>query len=87
MTTPPDLSSNIQGNATGPQTATADGVTFTQQPLLDQIAADKYLAAKQANQGPPFGIVIAGVIAPSAQGNSWSGSGQMGLGNNGGLGF
>lgn len=63
----PDLSDAIQQNATSPNSATADGVTVTQNPPSEQIEADKYLAAKSAGSGPPFGIVVAALKFPGAQ--------------------
>lgn len=46
-TPPPDLGSAIANNAAAPKTVTVDGTTATQQSMADQIAADKYLAAKK----------------------------------------
>ena len=43
-----DLKDTIEQNAQGPRQATADGVNVQQHSLPDQIAADKYLAAKRA---------------------------------------
>ena len=43
-----DLKDTIEQNAQGPRQATVDGVNVQQHSLLDQIAADKYLAAKKA---------------------------------------
>jgi len=43
-----DLKDTIQQNAQGPRQAAVDGVTVQQHSLADQIAADKYLAAKKA---------------------------------------
>jgi len=37
----------------GPESAEADGVKVKQHPLPDQIAADKYLAGKEAAQRNP----------------------------------
>ncbi len=71
-----DLGGNIQSNATGPSSATADGITVAAQPIPDVIAADKYLAGKQANGAPPFGIRFAKIVSPGAQqgcSRPWSG--------------
>ena len=43
-----DLKDTIQQNAQGPRQASVDGVSVQQHSLPDQIAADKYLAAKKA---------------------------------------
>lgn len=43
-----DLKDTIKQNAEGPKQASADGVSAQQHSLADQIAADKYLAGKDA---------------------------------------
>jgi hypothetical protein len=43
-----DLKDTIERNAQGPKQAAVDGVNVQQHSLPDQIAADKYLAAKRA---------------------------------------
>jgi len=43
-----DLKDTIKQNAQGPKQASVDGVTAQQHSLVDQIAADKYLAGKEA---------------------------------------
>ena len=43
-----DLSSQIETDAAKPQTVEADGVTVQRRKLTEQIAADKYLADKDA---------------------------------------
>jgi len=48
-----DLKDAIQQNAEGPKQASADGVNVQQHSLGDQIAADKYLASKQAASKDP----------------------------------
>jgi len=52
-----DLGGNLAAVAGGPRSASSDGHEVTQQPLPDLIAADQYLAAKQAGNvggaGPP----------------------------------
>ena len=48
-----DIDNAIRLNAQGPESAEADGVKVTQHPLPDQIAADKYLAGKDAAQRNP----------------------------------
>jgi hypothetical protein len=48
-----DVTDAIRQNAQGPESAEADGVKVKQHPLPDQIAADKYLAGKEAAQRNP----------------------------------
>ena len=48
-----DIENAIRQNAQGPESAEADGVKVKQHPLPDQIAADKYLAGKDAAQRNP----------------------------------
>ena len=58
-----DLDNAIEENATGPKRATGDSGSVEQHPLEDQIAADKYLAAKKAVRSKGLGIKLA-KIAP-----------------------
>lgn len=53
------LESTIQENAAGPRKASGDSGSVEQHPLADQIAADKYLAAKKAARGKGLGIKLA----------------------------
>ena len=48
-----DLKDAIKQNAEGPKQASADGVSAQQHPVNDQIAADKYLAGKDAASKNP----------------------------------
>ena len=48
-----DIENSIRQSAQGPESAEADGVKVKQHPLPDQIAADKYLAGKEAAQRNP----------------------------------
>jgi len=48
-----DLKDAIKQNAEGPKQATVDGVTAQQHSLTEQIAADKYLADKDAVSKDP----------------------------------
>jgi len=48
-----DLKDAIKQNAKGPKQASADGVSAQQHSLADQIAADKYLAGKDAASRNP----------------------------------
>ena len=67
MSDTPDLTDTIADNATNPTSVTADGITVNQNPLSEVIAADKYLQSRAARNKAPFGIVIAGIVAPGAQ--------------------
>ncbi len=48
-----EVENAIRQNAQGPESAEVDGVKVKQHPLPDQIAADKYLAGKDAAQRNP----------------------------------
>ncbi|MBN2133597.1 MAG: hypothetical protein JW741_29115, partial [Sedimentisphaerales bacterium] len=56
-------SSIIKTNATGPKRASSDSGSVEQHSLNDQIAADKYLASKQASRSQGLGVKLA-KIAP-----------------------
>jgi hypothetical protein len=60
------LSDAIGANAAGPAKAAADGTSVEQHSLRDQIAADKYLAAKAAMKQRNFGLRRARIIPPGA---------------------
>lgn len=78
MQTPPDLSGTIQTATGNPLQASQDGLSAQQQPIPDLITADRYLAAKQANQVPPFGVRFGAIISPGMQGRSRCCPGQGG---------
>lgn len=60
-----DLKDAIRKNAQGPESAEADGVRVRQHPLPDQIAADKYLAAKEAAaRNPAKGFTRVKIVPP-----------------------
>ena len=60
-----DLKDAIKKNAEGPKQASADGVTAQQHSLADQIAADKYLAAKDAAaRNPAKGFARVKIVPP-----------------------
>jgi len=59
-----DLKDAIQQNAQGPKQAGADGVNVQQHSLADQIAADKYLAAKEARANPAKAFTRAKIVPP-----------------------
>ena len=49
---PEELDQAIRDNAAGPRRAQGDSGSAEQHPLPDQIAADRYLASKQAAASP-----------------------------------
>lgn len=53
-----DLSSSIETNAGGPKKASRDGESAEQHSLQDQIAADRYLASRNATRKRGRGVVI-----------------------------
>ena len=60
-----DLKDKIKQNAEGPKQVSADGVSTQQHSLADQIAADKYLAGKQAvSKNPAKGFTRVKIIPP-----------------------
>ena len=54
-----ELDSTIRENAAGPKRASGDAGSVEQHGLADQIAADKYLASKQASRSKGLGIKLA----------------------------
>jgi len=54
-----ELDSTIRENASGPKRASGDAGSVEQHALADQIAADKYLASKQASRSKGLGIKLA----------------------------
>ena len=61
-----DLKDAIKDNAAGPASAEVDGVKTQQHPLPDQIAADKYLAAKDARANPAKAFTRVKIVPPGA---------------------
>ena len=59
-----ELDSTIRENASGPKRARGDAGEMEQHSLKDQIAADKYLAGKDAAKGPKAGIRMLKIIPP-----------------------
>jgi hypothetical protein len=60
-----DLKDAIKQNAEGPKQASADGVSAQQHSLADQIAADKYLAGKDAaSRNPAKGFTRVKIVPP-----------------------
>lgn len=63
---PDELDETIRENAQGPAKATGDAGSMEQHPLSEQIAADKYLASKQAAKQKHRGLRFSKLVPPSA---------------------
>lgn len=61
-----DLQDAIRENAQGPAKAAGDSGSMEQHKLPDQIAADRYLASKQAAKSKRRGLVLNQFIPPGA---------------------
>ena len=61
---PYDLKDVIKQNAEGPHSASGDSGSMQQHPLPDQIAADKYLASKNAMARKGLGLTRVKIIPP-----------------------
>ena len=61
---PDDLDQSILENAQGPAKASGDSGSMEQHPLPDQIAADRYLASKQAAKKKGLGISLKKLVPP-----------------------
>ncbi len=59
-----ELDNEIRDNAAGPRRARGDGGEMEQHPLKDQIAADKYLAEKDALARANPGIKRVKIVPP-----------------------
>jgi hypothetical protein len=66
MSDPTPTEQAIEQNAQGPKKAQGDAGSIEQHALPDQIAADRYLASKQAVRSKGKGIVISKLIPPGA---------------------
>lgn len=62
-----DLKDTIRNNAQGPAKATGDSGSVEQHKLPDQIAADKYLASKEAAKSKRRGLVFNKLVPPGAE--------------------
>ena len=62
-----DLEDNIRENAAGPKRAKGDSSEMEQHSLPDQIAADKYLASKQASRKKGLGITLKKLSPPGTE--------------------
>jgi len=61
-----DLKDTIRENAQGPAKAAGDSGSMEQHKLPDQIAADKYLASKDAAKSKRRGLVFNKFVPPGA---------------------
>lgn len=65
---PEELDQAIRDNAGGPRRAQGDSGSVEQHPLQDQIAADRYLASKQAAASPAKALRFTRLVPPGAEG-------------------
>jgi len=63
---PEDLTNAIAESAVTPKRAKGDSSEMEQHALQDQIAADRYLASKQAAKAKGLGIRFAKLVPPGA---------------------
>jgi endonuclease YncB( thermonuclease family) len=61
---PDDLEDEIRRNAQGPAKASGDAGSVEQHPLPNQIAADRYLAAKEAAKDKKRGLRFNKFVPP-----------------------
>jgi hypothetical protein len=61
-----ELDDTIRENAKGPAKAAGDAGSIEQHKLSDQIAADRYLAAKDAVKSPRRGLRFNKLVPPGA---------------------
>ena len=59
-----EVENSLRQNAQGPESAEVDGVKVKQHPLPDQIAADKYLAGKDAARNPARAMTRVKIVPP-----------------------
>jgi len=59
-----ELDNVIRDNAAGPRQASGDAGSVQQHSLADQIAADKYLSAKQAGRNPAAALTRVKIVPP-----------------------
>ena len=62
-----DLDQTIRDNADGPARAAGDSGSMEQHKLSEQIAADRYLASKQAAKSKRLGLRITKIVPPGAE--------------------
>lgn len=61
-----DLENTIEQNAKGPAKVSGDAGSVEQHPLPDQIAADRYLSAKNAVKSKYRGLRLNKLVPPGA---------------------
>jgi hypothetical protein len=61
---PEDLEQTIRENVAGPKRAKDETAEMEQHPLPDQIAADRYLASKNATKRKGLGIGLKKLVPP-----------------------
>lgn len=61
-----DLKDKIRENAEGPAKAAGDAGSIEQHKLADQIAADRYLCAKEAAKSQRRGLAFNKLVPPGA---------------------
>ncbi len=66
MADPTPSEQAIAQNLLGPKKAAGDSGSMEQHDLQDQIAADRYLSAKQALRSKSKGLVISKLVPPGA---------------------
>jgi hypothetical protein len=59
-----ELDDSIRDNAAGPAKAAGDAGSVEQHKLTDQIAADKYLASKEATKSKRRGLLFNKLVPP-----------------------
>ena len=62
-----DLEQSLRDNAASPRKAKGDAVEMEQHPLPDQIAADKYLASKNAAKRKGLGVSLKKLSPPGTE--------------------
>lgn len=62
-----DLEQAIRDNADGPAKASGDAGSVEQHKLPDQIAADRYLASKQATKSKRLGLRFTRIVPPGTE--------------------
>jgi len=62
-----DLNDAIQQNAQGPAKASGDAGSVEQHKLTEQIAADRYMASKEATKSPRRGLLFNKLVPPGAE--------------------
>lgn len=67
MVDPTPSEQAIAQNLLGPKKASGDTGSMEQHDLQDQIAADRYLASKQAMGSPSKGIRLSKLVPPGAE--------------------